>query len=273
MPWVALHWLLRCSCPTWNASHNWAQIAMLRSLHQENSGLGVSISFVPDQVLVVGPALAFLWIGGLVRLLRDRVGRPIAVTYQILLVSFALSGAKPYYLAGMYSVLFGAGGVFAQDRLVARNKPGRLREWVALMVGGAILALPLALPVLPASTLPQGAWEGQINKDLSATVGWQSLVGQVAEIAGHLPAQERSRLVIFTGDYGAAGAIDKYGNHFKLPPAISGHNNYWWWGPDDAPDHSTTIAINLSRSYLETIFSKVVRVGSVGTPRNIWTEE
>jgi 4-amino-4-deoxy-L-arabinose transferase-like glycosyltransferase len=257
----------------WNASHDWAQVAMLRTLHQENSGLGVSLSFVPDEVLVVGPVLAFLWIGGLVRLLRDRVGRPIAVTYLILLAWFVLSGAKPYYLAGMYPALFAAGGVFAQDRILARHKSGRLRGWVALMLAGAVLALPLALPVLPASTLPQGAWEGQINKDLSATVGWQTLVAQVAEIAEHLPAQERSHLVIFTGDYGAAGAIDRYGNQYRLPTAISGHNNYWWWGPGDAPDHSTTIAINLSRSYLKTIFSRVIRVGSVRTPRNIWTEE
>ena len=150
----------------WNAGHQWAQITMLHSLHQENSGSGASLSFLPDQIVVVGPALAFLWIGGLVRLWRHPVGRPIAATYLVLLVWFALSGGKPYYLAGMYPVLFGAGAVFAEDRLVAKHKPGRLRGWVVLMLAGAVLAVPLALPVLPASTLPQGAWEGNINKDL-----------------------------------------------------------------------------------------------------------
>lgn len=257
----------------WNATHHWAQLAMLKSLHQENSGLGASIAFIPSQFIVVGPVLIFLWVGGLRRLLKDRAGRPLALAYLALLVYFALAGAKPYYLAGMYYVLFAAGGVWAEQRLAAGHKPGRVRGWTALLVAGALIGLRLSLPVLPVSTLPRGAWEGQINKDLSATYAWPYFVRQVAALARQLPPQQRSRLVIYTGDYGAAGAIDLYGSRYQLPAAISGHNNYWWWGPGRAPDDSTTIAVNLPRSYLETIFAKVVLVGTVQTPDGAWTEE
>ena len=38
---------------------------------------------------------------------------------------------------------------------------------------GAAVALPLALAVLPESALATGSWQGAINKDLSATAGWQ----------------------------------------------------------------------------------------------------
>ena len=52
--------------------------------------------------------------------------------------------------------------------------------------------------------------EGGINKDLSATIGWPALVRQVA--TSPLAAGGRAcHLVVFTGDYGAAGAIDQYG--------------------------------------------------------------
>ena len=257
----------------WNAQHEWAQVAMLRSLHSENSTLGASVVFLPAQLIVVGPVLAFLWIGGLVRLWRDSVGRPLAIAYVVLALWFTLSGAKPYYLAGIYFALFAAGGVMAEERLLRRGRPQRVRGWVTLMVAGGVVALPLTLPVLPQSSLPTGPWEGQINKDLSATVGWPLFVRQVAGIADGLPPSQRSRLVLFTGDYGAAGAIDLYGARYHLPPAVSGHNTYWWWGPDRSPNDSTTIAINLPRLFLKTMFWNVSLVAAVRTPGGVWTEE
>ena len=136
-----------------------------------------------------------------------------------------------------------------------------------------MVALPLTLPVLPASALATGPWEGAINKDLSATVGWPDFTRQVAGIASTLPLTERERLVIYTGDYGAAGAIDLYGPAYRLPEAISAHNNFWWWGPAGAPNRSTTIAVNLPRSYLLTIFTHVQAAATVSTPHGVWSEE
>ena len=34
-------------------------------------------------------------------------------------------------------------------------------------------------------------------------------------------------------NYGEAAAIDFFGSGYRLPKAISGHNNYWLWGPRD----------------------------------------
>ena len=141
------------------------------------------------------------------------------------------------------------------------------------MLVGGVVALPLTLPVLPASTLPAGAWESNINKDLSATVGWPQFVRRIVAVSARLPRSERATLVVFTGDYGAAGAIDLYGSRYGLPPAISGHNTYWWWGPAGAADGATTIAVDLPRSYLLTIFSQVTLAGTVATPGGVWTEE
>ncbi len=257
----------------WNAGHQWAQVAMLRSLHAENATVGASILFLPAQLLAVGPVLAGLWIGGLVHLWREQVWRAVFVAYAVLVAWFVLTGAKPYYLAGIYFVLFAGGGVAAERRLERRGRPGRVRGWVTLMVVGAVAVLPVTLPLLPQSSLPTGSSESQINKDLSATVGWPGYVRQVAGIAASLPAGQRSHLVLLTGDYGAAGAIDLYGPRYHLPAALSGHNSYWWWGPGRAPEHSTTIATNLSRRQLLTLFASVQLVATVHTPGDVWTEE
>src|ERR1700742_243553 len=36
---------------------------------------------------------------------------------------------------------------------------------------------------------------------------------------------------ILVSHYGQAAAIDVYGKADGLPPALSGHNQYWLWGP------------------------------------------
>jgi len=257
----------------WNARHDWAAFAMLRSLHQENSTLGASLVFIPAQLLVMGPVLVLLWFGGLRHLLRHHFARPLGLAYLVLLVLFAVTGAKPYYLAGMYFVLFAAGGAWAEGRLGARRPPRGIRGWVALITAGGVLAVPLTLPILPVSALAEGPWEGSINKDLSATVGWESLVGQIAKVSAALPAAARTHLVIFTGDYGAAGAVDLYGDRYGLPHAISGHNSYWWWGPGGAGNGATTVAVDLPRPYLRTIFSEVIPAGGVANPDAVWSEE
>jgi hypothetical protein len=257
----------------WNAQHNWAALEMLHSLHAENSTLGASISFIPLQLFVVGPILAPFWIGGWRRLWRDEVGRSYAIAYVTLLVVEALAGAKTYYIAGVYFGLFAGGGVWLEERLASgRARLGTKGIAVCMMVG-ALISLPLTLPALPERALATSGWEGGINKDLSATVGWKPIVRQLAQVMRSLPAAERDHVVIFTGDYGAAGAVDLYGRSLGLPTAISGHNNYWIWGPRGAPSDGTTIAVNVDRSHLETIFASVEPAGTVATPHGVWTEE
>ena len=260
----------------WNATHHWAQLSMLHALHAENSTLGASIGFLPAQLIVVGPVLAYVWIPGLRRLSSDGAGRPFAIAYVVLVVIYTLTGAKPYYLAGMYGVLFAGGGVWWDERLAAGAASGAVRP-AQRLIGACLLAAavlaPLTLPVLPEAALASGPWESAINKDLSATVGWDLVVRQIAGVASDLPAGQRGRLVVLTGDYGAAGAVDLYGHRFGLPAAISGHNTYWWWGPGPAPDDSTTIAVNLPASLLHRYFARVRPAGQVITPHGVWTEE
>jgi hypothetical protein len=61
--------------------------------------------------------------------------------------------------------------------------------------------------------------------------GWESIVETVASVYDALSPEEQNVAAVFTGNYGEAGAIDLLGRKRGLPVAISGHNNYWLWGP------------------------------------------
>ena len=176
------------------------------------------------------------------------------VTYCVL-AFFWLSGNRP-------------------GRLLMGSAHGMVAMAFAAMVIGVVVALPLTLPVLPVTDLARGSWQGDINKDLSATVGWPRVVRQVANIAATLPPAERAHVVVFTGDYGAAGAVDLYGRDYGLRHAVSGHNTYWWWGPPPpSDDGATVIAVNIPASDLRTVFADVKPAGTVDTGFGIWTEE
>ena len=74
-----------------------------------------------------------------------------------------------------------------------------------------------------------------------------------------LGAEDRQRAVVVALDYGEAGAIEHIAGARGLT-AISGHNNYWLWGPGQA---SGEVMIVLSRrpARLEQLFTQIVQVG------------
>jgi hypothetical protein len=69
-----------------------------------------------------------------------------------------------------------------------------------------------------------------LPEDFADMHGWPELAATVAAIYTGLPPAQRSQAAIVTSNYGEAAAIDFFGGRYGLPPAISGHNNYWLWG-------------------------------------------
>jgi hypothetical protein len=72
-----------------------------------------------------------------------------------------------------------------------------------------------------------------VNEDAIETIGWPEFAGAVARVYHGLTPAERSTGVIFTGNYGEAGAIDRFGPRLGLPRAYSAHNAYARFGIPD----------------------------------------
>lgn len=221
----------------WQVAHHWPTIGMTRALAQENGGLKNAIVFIPSQLFMASPVLIGVWFAGLRFLWRS--GRPLwrglAWSYGLLFIFFALTtGAKPYYLAATYFFLIPAGAVALEQRWIAEPRRRR-NQYVALAIS-FVVAAAITLPILPASWI---GWTTNIDPVPTETVGWPELVQTVSGVWHALPASQRASAVIFTGNYGEAGAINELGRQDGLPDAVSGQNNVWYWGPGN--DRATTV--------------------------------
>ena len=261
----------------WQAQHGWATIAMTHALNQENGGAVNIVTWVFGQLGVVTLALAWVWVAGLRFLWRS--GQPLwkalAWAYGLLFVLFALTtGAKTYYLGAAYVYLLAAGAVAIDGWLAAR--PGRLRNLMLLTALTTAVSLLVVLPVLPAGDI---AWTYQTNPTLGETVGWPQFVRTVEVAWRSLPPRQQAGAVIFTADYGEAGAINELGRGTGLPTAVSGQNSEWWWGPGD-PRASTVLAIAPGpvdvtgyAGYLRQFFTSVRMVATLSNPYGLHNQE
>jgi hypothetical protein len=59
-----------------------------------------------------------------------------------------------------------------------------------------------------------------------------------------------------TSNYGEAGALQLYGSTYHLPPVISGHNNYFLWGPGSCSG-TVLITVGLSPADLHQDFDRL----------------
>jgi Dolichyl-phosphate-mannose-protein mannosyltransferase len=233
----------------WQARHHWPTYELLSNIAHSNKNVALSpAQFVAQQVVFMNPGTLPLWLGGLFWLFNSRDGRryrALGIIYLVTLAQFILLHGKSYYLAPAYPMLFAAGGVAAERVSVARLKLLKPVLLGVIFVTGALCA-PLALPILPPGKLvaymhalrlelprTETSHTAQLPQIFADQFGWEQMVGSVAHVYHHLRPEDRERAAIFCQNYGEAGAIDFFGPRLGVPSAISGHQNYFLWGPRD----------------------------------------
>jgi Dolichyl-phosphate-mannose-protein mannosyltransferase len=233
----------------WEARYHWPTYELLNNIAHSNKNVALSpVEFIAQTINFMNPATLPLWLGGLVWLFESRTGRryrAIGIIYLVTLAEFIILHGKSYYLAPAYPMLFAAGGV-AIERLFAVRltwlKPALL---AIILLAGALFA-PLIIPILSPDKLvgymraihfepprTETSHTGALPQIFADQFGWEEMVGSVAHVFQHLQPEDEKRAAIFCQNYGEAGAIDFFGPKFGLPPAISGHQNYFLWGPHD----------------------------------------
>jgi len=253
----------------WQLVHG---LPMLELLRNGAAGKNVVLSppqFVLQQILILNPVLSLVWIAGLAWSLMHRSLRWIGVAFLLLIILMIALHAKDYYPAAFYPILFAAGGC-AIEAWTLRARWTRPLVAGVLAVCGLIL-LPFAMPILPVGTFIayQSAFHlkphsrehmelGVLPQDFGDMFGWPEMTGAIAAAYSSIPPDERSRVLIYTANYGEAAAIDFFGGGHRLPPATSHHNQYYLWGTRGYTARDPiVISINVSQSDMRKSFRSV----------------
>ncbi len=231
----------------WQALHGFPMWELLRNGQNGKNVVAGPALFLFQQMLLTNLFASPVWIAGLIWLLVKPAARFLGYTYLLLIAMMIALHAKHYYPADVYPILMAAGGV-AIERVTSGAR--LLRPLiVAVIVAAGLFFLPFSLPVLSEpAMLDYSAFVSRalhIEKSAMATErfrsaalpedwadmhGWPELAATVGRIYEGLPPAQRAQAAIVASNYGEAAAIDFFGAQYGLPPAISGHNNYWLWG-------------------------------------------
>jgi 4-amino-4-deoxy-L-arabinose transferase-like glycosyltransferase len=278
----------------WNIHNHWPFVELMHNIRADGRDVVLPLpQYFFQQTLLVHPFTAPIWITGLIALfvsLRFEPYRALAWCYLACFAVFFVLHGKNYYLAPVYPMLLAAGAVMVESAINGRSIEGRataslktgrsLRTWpkpaivIVLLASGAHLApvvvpvfspdkfiaymkyLPMKLPVMEHSharaVLPQ--WYAD-------QFGWEEIVDETVKAYNQLSPAERPGCGIFAQDYGQAGAIDFLGRPYGLPPALSGHQTYYLWGPRGYSGNCLVV-LDDSRERLEELFEHVEYVGT-----------
>jgi hypothetical protein len=249
----------------WNARNGWPSVDMAREIGDEQGGPLTSFAQLPLAIFAVAGLLVVVWLAGLVWLVRDPAGRPhrwMVVLGAFALVVFAASAGKLYYAAPTLFPALAAGAVAIDQRSTARGWFGSPVLATLVVISWASVTL-LMLPFLPA--------EEALVGEQRETYGWPQLARQVTLVANTLPRGT----VVFTSNYGEAGAVSRFGPEYGLQaPVRSGHNAYGDWGPGLAGRPRVVLAVGLfDEDFLRRAWSSVQRVARIHFADDVDNEE
>src|SRR5262249_40222888 len=147
--------------------------------------------------------------------------RLLGWTFVFTFALFAIAGARSYYTAPLYPMLIAAGSVLLATWLATLRpvwQPVVYRAgWAIVLLSGVAFAL-LVTPVAPIGS-PPWKFTSKLHDQFREEIGWPDLARAVAGVYESLPAEERQRTGILTGNYGEGGALNLYGPALGLPHA------------------------------------------------------
>ncbi len=212
--------------------------------------------------------------------------RMLGIAFIILLVLVLYAGPKFYLITAYLPILY-AGGSVLVGKYTERLKIKWLTYiYIVLLILSAILLVPLVRPILPVKTLikyysvlisgKDFHYQGskQLPQWFSDRFGWKNLTQKVAEVYNTLTANEKRYTVIYTSNYSQAGAISFFGKKYELPNAISGHNQFYFFGPGKNIVKTMIVVENSSLEHYKKLFKYVKYEGEVsycyGKKNKIW---
>jgi len=263
----------------WQAAHGWPFLEIGRVGATEKNLVLSPVEFFRAELREINGTSMPLALAGLAAFAfwrRFAALRGFAIAALVLFAAMLPLHAKPYYPAGAYPLWF-AGGAVALEAWIAALAL-RTAYAVAIAANGLLVA-PFVLPVLPVERFAAyQSWlgatphpmeheqVGRLSQYYADMFGWPHLAALVGQVYQSLSPEEQAKAVFLGDNYGEAAAVDVLGTPWHLPPAISGNNQYFLWGPRG---HDGSVVIRLGRTR-EELLQAYASVEAVGVYEDPW---
>jgi 4-amino-4-deoxy-L-arabinose transferase-like glycosyltransferase len=273
-PWAAagIAMLIAAANLAYQAVHGFPQVAMARAL-AAHKGPQARELFLPLQPVLLGLPLAAVWPAGWWSLLRRpdlRRARAIAVAYPLMCVLLLITAGQFYYTLGLVLSLHAIGSVTVL-RWAGQRRRRHALVWAAVVLNTAIAAV-VALPLLPVRTVA-GTPIPAINQVVRDQLGWPTYVAQIAAVYRRMP--DRGAAVLIVGNYGEAGAVERYGARYRLPRVYSGQNQLYYLGrpPESATSAVVVMQGDSAGPLLRDVFRRCTVVARLDNGLHVANEE
>ena len=285
-PWIwaggAIAFLIFLPNLWWNIRHHFPFLEVLANIRRSGRDVPLGpLAFFAEETLTLLPLTLPIWLAGLWFYFSSKAGKPFRALGWAWLFTAAIiviRSPRVYYLYPAIPLLFAGGSVLWEAWLERPRLQWLKVAFPTLLVATGAVFSPLAIPILPPETYIRYTQAlhlqppriethklGPLPQLFADQFGWEEMTATVAQVYNSLPPDIRARTAIFATNYGQAGAIDLFGPKYGLPPAISGHQTYFYWGPRDYTGESM-IVMQGRQKELEKLFTSVQKVASVYHP-------
>jgi hypothetical protein len=229
----------------WQVHYGYPMLELLRAVQHGKNVIVGPLEYLGQQLLISGFLWPF-WIIGLIWLFFRPALRFLAYGYVLLIAIMIVQHGKHYYPANAYPYLIAAGCVQVEAWTRQLRRVRTLIAAITILLG--LVFVPVVMPVLPeawlasyyiklhsflhisrASIETEHRVYAQIPTDFASMHGWPELTAIVERVYQGLPLDDRKQAVVLVQNYSEAAAIEFLSN--PRLPVISGHNQYFLWGP------------------------------------------
>jgi len=229
----------------WQIANGFPSLEFYRNITFDKNIYTSPGAFLLQQLLMIAPFALPLTVAGVIYLFTNKELK----NFRFLIFFFIgtvllimLTGtSRPDRTLYAYPIAFAAGALFFERVLSKFSSKFLYAIPIIFLLIGLGVILPLVLPFFQYDTVKNYVEKIGLNTEiergkkpplpqlLADRIGWEEKVDMMQRAYFSLPVEERRRTVLAGSNYGQAGAIDYYGKKYGLPPALTGHNNYYLW--------------------------------------------
>lgn len=241
----------------WQAVNGWPTLEFMRNAAlYKNASMSIT-DFLTAAAMDLSPLnFALIFSAGVMLLVDNEMKRyrTLLTGFFAVTLFFSLTNGKVYYLAAYLGGVLALSSVIIERVLKTSLQQKAGYAIVFIMAAAGILIAPLAVPVLSpekyleyaeaagvAPSTGERKEVGPLPQHFADMFGWDELTEAVRQAYQKLSEEEKKSAIIFGQNYGQAGAVAVLGKKYNLPRAVSGHNNYFLWGP--GTDSISTVII------------------------------